>query len=90
MLFSSFETDAVRASANPVSDMLGHVSPVKVILPEIDMWLLGLGALQQESHGRLLTDVYGTGYHQEEICDLLHLSCFQIIFTMEKTCRFTI
>ena len=29
------------------------------------MWLLGLGALQQESHGRLLTDVYGTGYHQE-------------------------
>ena len=28
------------------------------------MWLLGLGALQQESHGRLLTVVYGTGYHQ--------------------------
>ena len=25
-----------------------------------------------------------TGYHQDEICDLLHLSCFQIIFTMEN------
>ena len=33
--------------------------------PEIDMWLLGFGALQQESHGRLLTDAYEAGYHQE-------------------------
>ena len=29
------------------------------------MWLLSFGALQQEIHGRSLTDVYGAGYHQE-------------------------
>jgi len=29
------------------------------------MWLLSLGALQQESHGSLLTDVYGAECHQE-------------------------
>ena len=40
-------------------------SSSKSHLAEIDMWLLSFGALQQESRGRFLTDVYGAGYHQE-------------------------
>lgn len=40
-------------------------SSSKSHLAEIDMWLLSFGALQQEIHGRFLTDVYGAGYHQE-------------------------